>query len=268
DPEVLWTPEDIEQAFPLPEQPKANGGGESAAGQADETDIPEDTMRAICNGIADGRDRSHVFWNVVVALTRLGVTPDGIVDLLDRHPDGIAKKYEGRLRQEVERVYGKIKSDSGTKQQQQRPVKIGSAEDLQAMTFNPLKFVVPGVFVEGLSLLCGKPKIGKSWLLLHAAIAVARRGFTLGDIHCKQGDVLYCALEDNARRMHARMTKLVGTSPWPKGLFFCYDLPRLGDGGADIIRDWIASHPNARMVGIDPLAMIRQLKKLDESNYQ
>src|SRR5262249_34720528 len=28
DPEVLWTPEDIEQAFPLPEQPKANGGGE------------------------------------------------------------------------------------------------------------------------------------------------------------------------------------------------------------------------------------------------
>ena len=76
--------------------------------------------------------------------------------------------------------------------------------------FEPIKYVVPGVIVEGLTLFAGKPKIGKSWLLLHAAIAVARGGFTLGDIHCDEGDVLYCALEDNLRRLKSRMAKLLG----------------------------------------------------------
>src|SRR5262249_52150943 len=119
------------------------------------------------------------------------------------------------------------------------------------------------------TLLAGKPKIGKSWLILHAAIAVARGGFTLGDIHCIEGDVLYCALEDNERRMQSRMTKLLGVSqPWPKRLDFCFDLPRLGAGGAEVIHNWIVAHPEARMVAIDPLAMIRSLKKLDESSYQ
>ena len=51
------------------------------------------------------------------------------------------------------------------------------------MTFAPIKYVVPSVIVEGLSILAGKPKLGKSWLMLHAAIAVARGGFTLGSIH-------------------------------------------------------------------------------------
>jgi predicted ATP-dependent serine protease len=164
----------------------------------------------------------------------------------------------------------KYNGPAETNHQQQRPVKIGSAQELQTMTFNPIKYVVPGIFVEGLTLFAGKPKIGKSSLLLHAAIAVARGGFTLGETHCIEGDVLYCALEDNARRMQSRMTKLLGASqqPWPKRLFFCYDLPRLGAGGADIIHDWIVSHPEARMVAIDPLAMIRALKKADDSSYQ
>ncbi len=59
------------------------------------------------------------------------------------------------------------------------------------MRFEPIKYVVPGIIVEGLTLLAAKPKMGKSWMMLHAAIAVARGGFTLGDIHCAEGDVLY-----------------------------------------------------------------------------
>ena len=72
------------------------------------------------------------------------------------------------------------------------------------MTFDPIKYVVPGYIVEGLTLLAGKPKIGKSWLLLHAAIAVARGEFALGNVHCIEGDVLYCALEDGPRRLQSR----------------------------------------------------------------
>src|SRR6516164_4276112 len=158
DPEILWTPEDIEQAFPLSDSPRDDGGGKGE--QADETDVPADTMKAIRNGVADGRDRSHVFWNVVVALKRLGFTPNGIVDLLERYPDGIAKKYEGRLRQEVERAYNKIRGGSQPEQTQAAHIEPEiSAKELEAMTFPPIKWVVPNVICEGLTLFASKPKL-------------------------------------------------------------------------------------------------------------
>ena len=107
-----------------------------------------------------------------------------------------------------------------------------SAKELNAMRFEPIKYVVPGIIVEGLTLLAAKPKMGKSWMMLHASVAVARGGFTLGDIHCIEGDALYCALEDNLRRLQSRMTKLLGTEEWPARLFFfaakCRGLLRAG----------------------------------------
>jgi predicted ATP-dependent serine protease len=125
------------------------------------------------------------------------------------------------------------------------------------MSFPPIKYVVPGVIIEGLTLFAGKPKIGKSWLLLHAAIAVARGGFTLGDIHCPEGDVLYCALEDNKRRLQSRTTKLIGLKDWPRRLIFRTEMPRLAQGGLDWIRDWITSVPEPRLIIIDTLATVR-----------
>lgn len=140
-----------------------------------------------------------------------------------------------------------------------------NAVELRNMTFQPIKYVVPGVIVEGLTLLAGKPKLGKSWLLLHAAIAVARGGFTLGDIHCTEGDVLYCALEDNLRRLKSRMTKLVGLSEdWPERLRFMCELPRLTEGGLDVIKDWIKSVSHPRLIIIDTLAMVRAATKHKE----
>jgi len=128
-----------------------------------------------------------------------------------------------------------------------RPKAPHEGEGLQLMTFAPIKYVVPSVIVEGLSILAGKPKLGKSWLMLHAAIAVARGGFTLGSIHCIEGDVLYCSLEDNERRLQSRMTKLLGVVPkWPKRFqYFTLsdDFPRLNNGGLDWLKEWIDSVP-------------------------
>jgi hypothetical protein len=51
-------------------------------------------------------------------------------------------------------------------------IEIFDAIELGRTEFPPVKTVVPGIFVEGLTLFCGKPKLGKSWLLLHAAHAM------------------------------------------------------------------------------------------------
>ena len=145
-----------------------------------------------------------------------------------------------------------------------------SMEALKTMTFEPIKYVVPGVIVEGLTILAGKPKLGKSWLMLHAAFAVASGGFTLGDIPCEEGDVLYCALEDNQRRLQSRMTKLAGISrPWPKRMKYHYfgEVPRLNEGGLDLIRQWIKSVKHPRLIVIDTFVAVRAPKKNGQPAY-
>jgi hypothetical protein len=143
-----------------------------------------------------------------------------------------------------------------------------TAPELQGMVFPPVKFVVPGYIVEGLTLFAGKPKLGKSWLVMHAAIAVARGGFTLGNVHCIEGDALYCALEDNPRRLQRRMRKLLGGDPWPPRLSFECSMPRLAAGGIAFVRQWIESKPEARLIIIDTLAKVRDPKGMQESSYE
>jgi predicted ATP-dependent serine protease len=186
--------------------------------------------------------------------------PDINDTLRDEGPDAVRARHD--------RAHTRAKEGRGNGAKQ--PITAASnLKGLKTMTFEPLKYVVPNLFVEGITLLAGKPKVGKSWLLLHAALAVARGGFTLGIEHCIQGDVLYCALEDSERRLQSRVTKLVGNlGEWPEQFFYFTCLPRLGAGGAETIRNWISSVKNPRLIVIDTLAMIRALKKVDESNYQ
>jgi RecA-family ATPase len=81
---------------------------------------------------------------------------------------------------------------------------------LDAQVFPPLSYVVPGLIPEGLSLLVGAPKIGKSWLSLAVALAAASGGCALGNV--KVGPprpVLLLALEDGDRRLQDRIRKLI-----------------------------------------------------------
>ena len=41
-----------------------------------------------------------------------------------------------------------------------------TAADLYATQFSPIAFVIPGYIAEGLTVLAGRPKVGKSWLAL------------------------------------------------------------------------------------------------------
>jgi AAA domain len=209
DPEVLWTPEQIEAAFPLVER-KTNGGDTASAnGRNDEGDIPADTMRAIREGVDKADDRSGVFFNVVLVLKRLGWTVDGITPLLETYPDGIAKKYYGRLWQEVERVYGKIKIDGGA-----QPPEAAGADDngndnaprrQERFKLVPFDQIQPGrnsgylikdvIPRTGIVVTWGPPKCGKSFwtfdLVMHCALSRTEyRGYRVVG-----GPVVYCAFE-------------------------------------------------------------------------
>ena len=49
-----------------------------------------------------------------------------------------------------------------------------NAEDLQNRTYEPTPFLVDELFPEGLHILAGAPKIGKSWLALWLCLCVAQ----------------------------------------------------------------------------------------------
>src|SRR5262245_2359473 len=71
---------------------------------------------------------------------------------------------------------------------------IQSAQSLRKKVFEPARFVVPSYITEGLTILAGRPKLGKSWLMLDIGLAVGRGG-CWGNAKCDAGNVLYLALE-------------------------------------------------------------------------
>jgi phage/plasmid primase-like uncharacterized protein len=141
-----------------------------------------------------------------------------------------------------------------------------TAWELNQMKFPPLKYIVPDLIAEGLTIFAGKPKIGKSWLTLQVGNAVANGGVTLGGIRCKQGDVFYAALEDNRRRLQGRLDKLQ-IENWSKRLYLRCELPRLDEGGLDIIREWLEAAAKPRLVVIDTFKRVRSRMGTRETQY-
>lgn len=141
-----------------------------------------------------------------------------------------------------------------------------TAAELQAMQFPPIRWVVPDVLPEGLTILAGKPKLGKSWLALDMALAVANGGSVLGR-ECEQGAALYLALEDNQRRLQRRLGRVEPHGPWPEALEMHTRWPRFDADGLDRIRTWIKSREGARLVIVDTLAVVRPAQRAPETAH-
>jgi AAA domain len=155
------------------------------------------------------------------------------------------------------------------------PRKRTTGKDLRTMRFNPVSFLIPGLIPnEGVTLICSKPKVGKSWLLLDVAIAATMDRYLLGDKKPEQGDVLCLFLEDSLRRIQSRMTKLLPTfnGEWPESLTFETEWRRVDQGGLDDIREWAnevrAAGRKISFVAIDVLKMVRPPAKKNQSSYE
>jgi hypothetical protein len=142
-----------------------------------------------------------------------------------------------------------------------------TAIDLMAADFPPPNWAVPGIIAEGVTLLCGPPKVGKSWLSLGLALAVAAGSKALDTISVHGGPVLYLALEDTPRRLQSRIGKILDGQPAPAGLTLATECPPMPQGGDEAISAWIDRNRDARMVIIDVFAKIRGTSPLGASAY-
>lgn len=142
------------------------------------------------------------------------------------------------------------------KTEEPKKVEVLSADVILGTDYPEQPKVIPDLLPVGLTILAGKPKLGKSWLALQEALAVASGG-KMFDREVMPGPVLFCALEDSPRRLKDRMLK----QNWPKGLpvdflaigEFDNQIGGFANGGIDTLARLIQSK-GYRLVVIDTLA--------------
>lgn len=141
-----------------------------------------------------------------------------------------------------------------------------SASALMAKQFAPISWIIPGYLPEGMAILAGAPKLGKSWLALGWMVAVASGGLAMGSIECEQGDVLGLMLEDNERRLQRRLRQM-RLDNFPERLLLKTEWPTLDDRCVDEIEAWIAAVANPRLIVVDVFARVKGSKGPKETDY-
>jgi hypothetical protein len=152
----------------------------------------------------------------------------------------------------------------------QGPRSLINAQELCGQQFPDVRWIIPGLIPEGVTLLASRPKLGKSWLVLQIAAAVAKGVVTLtASDEPPVGDVLYAALEDTRRRLQRRLTKYFGSlrETWPARLTLATEWPRLDQGGIDRLREWCLSVSKPALIVIDVLKKVRPPKKNGQTDY-
>lgn len=127
-------------------------------------------------------------------------------------------------------------------------------ETLMDMKLPPTKFCVETLLPQGICMLGGAPKIGKSWLVLDLCIRIAK-GEPIWSLPTKKGTTLYLCLEDPLRRVQERLNML--TDDVPPNAYFAIAAGTLADGLCEQIRKFVSEHPDTVLVAIDTFQIVR-----------
>ena len=127
-------------------------------------------------------------------------------------------------------------------------------ETLMSQPLTPLNFVVDTLFSQGLHILAGSPKVGKSWLALWLCLCAAQ-GKPLWTFATRPCEVLYLCLEDSFQRIQSRLFDL--TEDAPPTLHFAVMSQQLHNGLVEQIEQFLKEHPQTRLIVIDTLQRIR-----------
>jgi hypothetical protein len=216
-------------------------------------DGPDAVQKTLASGLEAGMEKPHPDLSDRVGDSR---RPNGSDEIHDRIVSGD---------QAPSTTDGKPKIEPGTADPKESEPNWNwredaiSLSDLQAKTFDPIHYILPGIIPEGLTLLVSRPKLGKSWLAFDLGIAVAGGRYTLGALKPVERDVLYLALEDNQRRLQRRASKLLTTlgGKWPERLTIVTKWRQTDEGCIEAVEEWCKSVKRPTLVIVDTLQKIR-----------
>ena len=134
------------------------------------------------------------------------------------------------------------------------PLRTIDGATLMSQPLKPLNFVVDSLLSQGLHILAGSPKVGKSWLALWLSVTVAK-GEPVWGMDTRQGTTLYLCLEDSTLRIQNRLFEI--TEDAPANVHFCTESFILGKGLEEQLRTFLSEHPDTVLIIIDTLQLIR-----------
>ena len=93
-----------------------------------------------------------------------------------------------------------------------RPLTYMDGETLMNTVLPPIRFVISQLLPQGLHVLAGAPKVGKSWLALWLCLQTAK-GEPVWTFPTAGGAVLYLCLEDSYARIQRRLLDVTDEAP-------------------------------------------------------
>lgn len=135
-----------------------------------------------------------------------------------------------------------------------KPFPVINGEELMDMEYKPVRYIVENLLSQGLTILAGAPKTGKSFLALELCIAVSK-GEKLWDFETTKGTVLYLCFEDTAERLQNRVYSM--TDDVHSNLYFCWEASVLGYGFEEKINLFLEEHKDTVLIVIDTFQCIR-----------
>lgn len=128
-------------------------------------------------------------------------------------------------------------------------------ETLMDMRLEPTAYAVKTLLPQGLCILGGAPKIGKSWLVLDLCVRIAK-GEAIWNMETKRGTALYLCLEDSYARIQERLNSI--TDEVPQNIFFAVCAKTMAEGLCDQIRAFVSDHPYTVIAAIDTFQIVRK----------
>ena len=144
-----------------------------------------------------------------------------------------------------------------------RPLVTVDGRTLMDRPLEPPNFVVDTLISQGLHILAGSPKVGKSWLALWLAVTVAK-GEPVWGMSVKQGTTLYLCLEDSVLRIQNRLFEI--TEDAPDSVHFCTECAPIGQGLEEQVEGFLVAHPDTVLVLVDTLQMVRPVHDATYAN--
>ncbi len=163
-----------------------------------------------------------------------------------------------------------LKATLYTAKAKKRRYQIWTLDELIGREFPAPNWAIAGLLSEGLNIMAGAPKMGKSMMALNLGITIAAGGHALGEIKVAPGDVLYLSLEDKDRRVQARARKMQTKlgSAGARRLSVVTTWPRQDEGGLWLIDQWVQKAERPTLVIIDVWGRFRTPRNVRGEMYE
>jgi hypothetical protein len=220
-PDRVYSVEALEAAFPPLTSPKkestesktSSGDGADHGGGYVKGDMSPALLDLVRDGVPDSEDRSKVFHGVIGKLKRDGWSLDAIVELLQEYPDGIARKYCGRIAYAAELSYGKIEIPAPEPAQSLGLIWHGDPVNDQAASW----LVHEMLPKTGVALISGQWGTYKSFIAFDLVLSIIFKALFAGRTVTEQGGVLWLAAEAQSQIPICLKGVIIdkGAAQWP-----------------------------------------------------